>query len=186
MSSRLFWSATVLVCLSAPAHAGFIEICKNSDPFGSLSGDPFFFFTIATVAGQPELGPTLVPVDSCTPSPPDPTAILLPDGDYVISEVPDPTSVLESVSTFPDYALISFDLQAGSATVLSTGGTDPEQELTVYFNNTPVTATPEPGTGWLLGLGLTVWALRGNPTKRRQCYTAFRNATNSAVRRAFD
>lgn len=182
MSSRLFWSAMVLVCLSAPAHAGYIEICKNSDPLGSLS-DPSYFFTIA---GQTQLGSILVPVDSCTLSPPDSGAILLPDGDYVISEVPDPTSVLESVSTFPDYALISFDLQAGSATVLSAGGADPEQELTVYFNNTPVTATPEPGTGWLLGLGLTVWALRGNPTKRRQCYTAFRNATNSAVRRAFD
>ena len=136
MSSRLFWSATVLVCLSAPAHAGFIEICKNSDPFGSLRRS-VFFFTIATVAGQPELGP-LVPVDGCTPSPPDPTAILLPDGDYVISEVPDPTSVLESVSTFPDNALISVDLQAGSAIVLSTGGTDPAQELTAFFINTPV------------------------------------------------
>jgi hypothetical protein len=155
MSSRVFWCAIVFVCLCGSAHAGFIEICKVSDPFGSLS-DPFYFFTIA---GQPGLGQILVPADACTA----PGAISLPDGDYIITEVSDPASVLESISTFPDYALISVDLQNHSATVLSAGDTDPTQEVTVFFENTPV---PEPGMGWVIGLGLTVWALRGNLAKR--------------------
>jgi len=172
MSSRVFWCAIVFVCLCGSAHAGLVEICKVSDPPGSLS-NPFYFFTIA---GQPGLGEILVPVDSCTP----PDVISLPDGYYTITEVPDPTSVLESVSTFPDNALISVDLQTYSAIVLSSGGTDPTQELTVFFTNTPV---PEPGMGWVVGLGLTVWALRGNLAKRPS-YVAFRNATSSVVGRA--
>ena len=155
MSSRVFWCAIVFVCLCGSAHAGFIEICKVSDPFGSLS-DPFYFFTIA---GQPGLGQILVPVDACTA----PGAISLPDGDYIITEVPDPTSVLESVLTFPAYALISVDLPNYSATVRLAGGTDPQQEVTIFFENTPV---PEPGMGWVVGLGLMVWALRGKLAKR--------------------
>jgi hypothetical protein len=174
MSSRVFWCAIVFVCFCGSAHAGFVEICKVSDPPDSLS-NPFYFFTIA---GQPGLGEILVPADACTAPPPD--AISLPDGYYTITEVPDPTSVLESVSTFPDYALISVDLQNHSATVLSAGDTDPTQELTVFFENTPV---PEPGMGWVVGLGLTVWALRRNLAKRPS-YAAFRNATSSVVGRA--
>jgi hypothetical protein len=87
--------------------------------------------------------------------------------------------VLESVSIFPDDALISFDLQADTATVLAVG-TDPSTWVTVSFVNTPV---PEPGMGWVVGLGLTVWALRGNLAKRPS-YAAFRNATSSVVGRA--
>jgi len=153
MSSRVFWCAIVFVCLCGSAHAGIVEICKVSDPPGSLS-DPFYFFTIA---GQPLLGTILVPVDFCT----DP--IQLPaDGDYTISEVPDPTSVLESVSTFPDYALIGFDLQTYSAIVLTAGGTDPTQEVTVSFVNTPAAALPEPASSGLVSLGclLGIWACR--------------------------
>ena len=174
MSSRVFWCAIVFVCLCGSAHAGIVEICKVSDPPGSLS-DPFYFFTIA---GQPGLGEILVPADACTAPPPD--AISLPDGYYTITEVPDPTSVLESVSTFPDYALIGFDLQTYSAIVLTAGGTDPTLEMTISFVNTPV---PEPGMGWVVGLGLTVWALRRNLAKRPS-YAAFRNATSSVVGRA--
>ena len=170
MSSRVFWCAIVFVCLCGSAHAGLVEICKVSDPSGSLS-DPFYFFTIA---GQPGLGEILVPVDACSDT------ISLPDGDYTIAEVPSLTSVLESVSTFPDYALISVDLQNHSATVLSAGDTDPTQEVTVFFENTPV---PEPGMGWVVGLGLMVWVLRGNLAKRPS-YAAFRNATSSVVGRA--
>ena len=172
MSSRVFWCAIVFVCLCGSAHAGLVEICKVSDPSGSLS-DPFYFFTIA---GQPGLGEILVPVDACSDT------ISLPDGDYTIAEVPSLTSVLESVSTFPDYALISVDLQTDSAIVLAAGGTDPAQEVTAFFVNTPV-SVPEPGMGWVVGLGLTVWALRGNLAKRPS-YAAFRNATSSVVGRA--
>lgn len=46
MSYRLFWSAlqtaAVLVCLSGYAQAGFIEICKDDSPAGSLSGPSSF------------------------------------------------------------------------------------------------------------------------------------------------
>jgi len=172
MSSRLFWIAITFASLAASSHAGTIEICKVSDPSGSLV-DPFYYFTIA---GEPQLGSILVPVDACT----DP--ISLPDGQYEITETPDPTSVLESVSTFPDDALLSFDLQDASATVLAEGGTDLSQEVTVSFVNTPtpaITDVPEPGTAWLLGLGLTVCALFGQLRKRR-------NGTNSIGRRTFD
>jgi len=27
----------------------------------------------------------------------------------------------------------------------------------ITFTNAPITGVPEPGTGWLFGLGLTVW-----------------------------
>jgi hypothetical protein len=56
--------------------------------------------------------------------------------------------------------------------------------VTISFTNTPATV-PEPATGWLLGLGLTVLALHGN-LKKRPYYTALRNATNSVVRRALN
>jgi hypothetical protein len=181
MSSRFFWSTVVLVCLCGSAHGGLLEICKVSDPPGSLI-DPYYFFNIE---GQPTLQGILVPVDACTD-----TIILPVNGDYTIDEVPDPSSTLESVSTFPGLfpswgvggALLSFDLQAGTATVQLSGGSDPtdlSQEVTVYFENTPI---PEPGTAWLLGLGLTVWALRGKPAMRPYL-ASLRNATNSVMRR---
>jgi len=177
MSSRSFWGVIVLVGFSASAHAGILEICKVSDPAGSLA-DPFYFFTIG---GQPGLGSILVPVDACT------SAITLPDADYTITEQADPTSTLESVETFPGYgpnqlglALLGFDLSAGTATV----EVSVAQPVELDFTNTPA-VVPEPGTAWLLGLGMTVWALRGNLTKRPS-YVALRNATKSAVRRAFD
>ena len=120
--------------------------------------------------------------------------VVLPNADYTITEVPDPTSVLEEVFTVPGDPggalggpLISVDLQAETATVQLSGGSDPldpSQEVTVSFKNTPATV-PEPETGWLLGLGLTVWALRGNLTKRLHC-TVLRNAANTVVRRASD
>jgi hypothetical protein len=172
MISRLFWIGIVFVGLSAPVHAGTIEICKVSDPPESLT-DPFYFFTIA---GESQLGSILVPVDACS----DPIA--LPDGDYTITETADPTSTLESVSAFPDNALLSVDLQTSSATVLAEGGTDLSQEVTVSFVNTPA-AVPEPAAGWLLGSGLTVWAL-GRKLRTRSYDAALRNATSSVVRRA--
>jgi hypothetical protein len=141
MNSRLFWIAIVFVCLCGSAHAGVVEICKTSDPAGSLS-DPFYFFTIA---GQPQLGSIPVPVDACSGN------ISLPDGYDVIAEIPDPTSVLESVSTFPDNALISFNLQADTATVLAVG-TDPSTWVTVTFTNMPA-PVPEPGSSGLVSLG---------------------------------
>jgi hypothetical protein len=154
MSSRLFWNAIVLICLSSSAQAGVIEICKDSDPVGSLSG--LYSFTIG---GQ--TGTVLVPVGACT------DAFLLPDGFAVITEVPVPGSIFESVSTFPDDRLISFDPQLGSATVLIVPGdlSDPSTETLVDFVNTP-SAIPEPGTGWVVGSGLALWALCRNLTKR--------------------
>jgi hypothetical protein len=143
MNSRLFWIAIVFVCLCGSAHAGVIEICKTSDPAGSLS-DPFYFFTIAD---QPQLGSILVPVDACSDN------ISLPDGYDLITETPDPTSVLEGVSTFPGDALTSVNLQTDTATVLAIG-TDPSTWVTVIFTNTPAAPVPEPGTLSLLGLGL--------------------------------
>ena len=157
MIPRLFRSAVAFLCFCLSAHAGIIEICKVSDPSGSLA-DPFYFFTIA---GESQLGSILVPVDACSDT------IQLPaDGQYTITETPDPTSELEDVYTFPDFALLSVDLPDDSATVLSEGGTDPTQEVTVFFVNTPAAAVPEPATGWpLLSLGLTVMALRGKLRK---------------------
>jgi hypothetical protein len=157
MNSRLFWIAIVFVCLCGSAHAGVIEICKLSDPSDSLSG--FYSFTIV---GQP--GSVGVPAGSCT------EPFLLPDGNAIITELPNPDSVFEKVEVFPGDQLISVDPLTASATVLIAPGAlsdDPLTEVTVTFTNTPV---PEPGTAWIVGLGLTVWALR--------------TATSSVVRRA--
>lgn len=163
MRDRLLWTAIVLVGFSACAHAGTIEICKVSDPSGSLV-DPFYYFTIA---GEPQLGTILVPVDACS------NPISLPDGGYVITEASDATSQLEDVYTFPEFALVSYNLATDSATVLADGGTDLSQEVTVSFVNTPDVITPdggssvpEPATGWPVGLGLAAWVLRRVPPRR--------------------
>jgi len=166
---RALFFAVALSVLVTGAHAGNIEICKVSDPPDSLSS-LFYYFTIS---GQPGLGQIPVFVDACT----DPIA--LPDGQYTITEVPDPTSTLESISAFPDFALLSVDLPDDSATVLAEGGTDLTQEVTLSFVNTPAVNAPEPGTAWLLGLGLAIWAL--NPRKHPYS-TAFQNATSPVER----
>jgi hypothetical protein len=150
MNSRLLWraiqSAVVLICLSGCAQAGFIEICKDDSPVGSLSG--VFDFTIAGQAG-----PIAVLVGACSP------AIQLPDGFATITEVAQPGASLLGVSTFPSDRLISFDAATASAVVLIAPG-DISTETVITFTNAPVTGVPEPGTGWLFGLGLTFWACR--------------------------
>ncbi len=150
MSYRLFWtairSAVVLVCLPVHAQAGFIEICKDASPAGSLSGLSTF-----TIAGQP--GTVGVLVGACSP------AIQLPDGFATIAELLQPGAILLSVSTFPGDRLISFDATTESAVVLIVAG-DISTQTAITFTNAPVTGVPEPGTGWLFGLGLTLWALR--------------------------
>jgi hypothetical protein len=136
----------MLGCLSGYAQAGFIEICKEDSPVGSLSGVSTF-----TIAGQP--GTVAIPVGACAP------AIQLPDGFATITELPLPGTILIGVSTFPDNRLISFDAATRSAVVLIVAG-DISTETVITFTNAPVTGIPEPGTGWLFGLGLTFWALR--------------------------
>jgi hypothetical protein len=168
MSSRLFWNAVALVCLSSSAQAGVIEICKDADPAGSLSG--LFSFVI-----DGQLGTVLVPVGACT------DAFLLPDGLAVITEIPVPGTILETVFTFPDDRLVSFDLQTGSATVLIVPGDllDPSTQTLVDFVNTrrSFPQIPEPGTGWVVGSGLALWALCRNRMKRSR-------RTESSVRRS--
>jgi hypothetical protein len=150
MSYRLVWSAIrsamVLACLSGYAQAGLIEICKDDSPVGSLSGLSTF-----TIAGQP--GTVAVLVGACSP------AITLPDGFATITELPQPDATLLSVSTFPGDRLISFDAATESAVVLIAAG-DISTETVITFTNEPVAGVPEPGTGWLFGLGVTFWALR--------------------------
>lgn len=150
MSYRLFWtairSAVVLVCLSGYAQAGLIEICKDASPAGSLSGVSVF-----TIAGQP--GTVAVPVGACAP------AIQLLDGFATITELFQPGTILIGVSTFPGDRLISFDATTQSAIVLIVAG-DISTQTVITFTNAPVTGVPEPATGWLFGLGLTVWGYR--------------------------
>ena len=155
MSYRLFWTAirsvVVLVGLSGCAHAGLIEICKNDSPAGSLGGVSTF-----TIAGQP--GTVAIPVGACA------AAIQLPDGFATITELPEPGTILIGVSTFPDNRLVSFDAVTRSAIVLIVAG-DISTETVITFTNAAVTGVPEPGTGWLFGLGLTFWALQARRTK---------------------
>ena len=150
MSYRLFWtairSALVLVCLSDYAQAGLIEICKDASPAGSLNGIATF-----TIAGQP--GTVAVLVGACSP------AIQLPDGFTTITELAQSNTTLVGVSTFPGDRLISFDATTESAIVLIVAG-DISTATVVTFTNATVTGVPEPGTGWLFGLGLSFWALR--------------------------
>jgi hypothetical protein len=168
MSYRLFWtlvrSAVVVVCLSGCAQAGMIEICKDDSPAGSLSGVATF-----TIAGQP--GTLAVPVGACSP------AITLPDGFATITELPQPGTTLLNVSVFPGDRLISFDAATASAVVLIVAG-DISNETVITFKNSPVTGVPEPGTGWLFGLGLLFCAFRirrrkaadaASPTEKKWC-----------------
>jgi len=149
MSLRLFLSAIVFVGLSGSAQAGFLEVCKDSVPLDSLGG--LFSFTIAGQSGTFE-----APVGACT------SAIELPDGEAVISEVPQEGAMLFSIFTFPEERLISFDLSLGTATVQIVEG-DISTQTVVTFTNTPI---PEPATGWLVVSGLAFWALRRKLTKR--------------------
>ena len=140
-----------MVCLSGCAHAGLIEICKNDSPAGSLNGVSTF-----TIAGQP--GTVAIPVGACSP------AIQLPNGFATITELLQPGTMLIGVSTFPDNRLISFDAATQSAVVLIVAG-DISTETVITFTNAAVTSVPEPGTGWLFGLGLIVWCCRAKRKK---------------------
>ena len=146
MSYRLLWSGVLLVGLAGHAQAGMIEICKDAGPAGSLSGVAAF-----AIAGQ--AGTVVVPVGACSP------ALQLPDGFATITELPQPGSILLSVSVFPNDRLISFDPITETAVVLITPG-DISTQTVITFTNAPATNVPEPGTGWLFGLGLACWALR--------------------------
>ena len=153
MSLRFFWNVIALGCLSIPANAGFVEICKDAFPVGSLGG--LFSFTIGGQTGSMQ-----VPAGACT------QPFQLTDGLAVITELPQAGALLFGVATFPDNRLISFDLLAGRATVQIVPG-DISTQTVVFFTNTPSARIPEPGTAWLLGSGLTLWALRRNLKKRR-------------------
>jgi len=146
MSYRFLCSAVVLVGLAGHAHAGMIEICKEAGPAGSLSGVADF-----TIVGQ--AGTVVVPVGACSP------ALQLPDGFATITELPQPGSILLSVSVFPNDRLISFDPATETAVVLITRG-DISTQTVITFTNAPSANVPEPGTGWLFGLGLACCALR--------------------------
>lgn len=156
MSCRFLWRAiqatTLLLCLSGSAHAGFIEICKDDSPAGSLSGTSSF-----TIAGQ--AGTVSVPVGACSP------AIQLPNGFATIAELPQTGTTLLGVVTFPNDRLISFDVTARSAVVLIVPG-DISTQTVLTFINTPAVGVPEPATGWLCGLALTLWSLRRKPLDR--------------------
>jgi hypothetical protein len=150
MSYRLLWSAirsaVMLACLCGYAQAGFIEICKNDSPAGSLSGLSSF-----AIGGQ--AGTVAVPVGACSP------ALQLPDGLATITELAQSGTTLINVSTFPNDRLVSFDAKTASAVVIIMPG-DISTQTVVTFTNAPVSGVPEPGTGWLLGLGLTFWAAK--------------------------
>jgi len=146
MSYRFLQSAVLLVCLAGSAQAGFIEICKDTSPAGSLSGLSTF-----AIAGQ--TGTVAVLVGACSP------ALQLPDGFATITELPQSGTTLLSVFTFPNDRLISFDPITRSAVVLITPG-DISTETVITFTNAPVSSVPEPATGWLFGLGLTLWTAR--------------------------
>lgn len=143
---RAIQTALALICFAGCAQAGLIEICKDDSPAGSLSGLATF-----TIAGQP--GTVAVPVGACSP------AIQLPNGFATITELPQPGTTLIGVSTFPGDRPISFDATTESAVVLIVAG-DISTETVITFTNARVTGVPEPGTGWLFGLGLIFWAFR--------------------------
>ena len=147
---KLFLSA---ICLAISAQAGFIEICKDSLPIGSLSGLSSF-----TVAGQ--AGIVTVPLGACSP------AITLPDGSASITEILLPGSVLLSAATFPTERLLSFDLATATAVVQIVPG-DISTQTVLTFTNAPASAVPEAGTRWMLGgSGAAFWALRRKLAQR--------------------
>ena len=144
MIYRLLCSAILLACLSRSGQAatvGFLEICKDASPAGSLIG--FFNFTIA---GQ--TGTYSVPVGACT------TPIQLNSGPVFVTEVPKAGSILLSVNTFPANRLDSFNILTGVAQVEIVAGDISAQTVLTFVNGT----TPEPATIWLMGLGLALCA----------------------------
>jgi hypothetical protein len=145
MSYRLLQSAVILFGLSGYAQAGMIEICKDDNPAGSLSGAATF-----SIAGQ--AGTVSVLVGACSP------AMQLPDGFASITELPQPGATLVGVATFPGDRLISFDAATETAVVLIIPG-DVSTETVITFTNAPA-GVPEPGTVWLIGLGLTLGAAK--------------------------
>ena len=159
MSYRLL---VVLICVSGYARAGTIEICKGDSPLGSLSGVSTF-----AIAGQ--AGTVAVLVGACSP------AIQLPDGFATITELPQPGTTLLTVLTFPNDRLISFDPTTRSAVVFLAPG-DVATETVLTFTNAPVSGVPEPGTGWLFGLGLTFWAASAHRKRVAAAAALTRNA----------
>lgn len=137
-------SAVLLLCLSGYARAGLIEICKDDNPAGSLTGLATF-----AIGGQP--GTVAVPVGACS------SAIQLPNGFATITELAQSGITLLGVSAFPSDRLVSFDAATESAVVLIVAG-DISTETVITFTNAPITGVPEPGTGRLFGIGLTFWA----------------------------
>lgn len=150
MIYRLLWSAIAFVSLSSSAHAGFIEICKDSLPANALTGLSSF-----SVGGQS--GIFVTPVGACT------LPFQLPDGLANITELPRTGTTLSSVFTFPEDRLVSFNPITSTALVQILGG-DISRETVVTFTNTP--SIPEPGTEWLVGLGLAGWVLCKGANKR--------------------
>ena len=161
--------AIALICFAGCAQAGLIEICKDASPAGSLSGLATF-----TIAGQP--GTVAVPLGACSP------AIPLPNGFATITELFQPGTTLIGVSTFPGDRLISFDAATESAVVLIVAG-DVSTETVITFTNAPVTGVPEPGTGWLFGLGLTCWLSRVAVRASGSCCRVGRKLKKKMVRR---
>ena len=154
MIVKFLCTMIVFLFLSGYAHAGYIEICKDSFPNGLLTG--LFTFTIAGQSGV-----VTVPVGACSAD------FQLPDGTALITEIAQPGSTLFDVSTFPDDRLDSFDLTTGTAQVEIVPG-DISNETVVTFVNPPSgpAATPEPGTAWLCGSVVAFWAVRRNLKKR--------------------
>ena len=149
MMLRLFLSA---ICLTISAQAGFIEICKDSFPIGSVAGLYSF-----TVAGSATVYTT--PAGACTP------AFTLPDGVATIVEIRLPASLFFSAATFPANRLISFNAATATAVVQIVPG-DISTQTVLTVTNTPA-VVPEPGTAWLLGgSGVAFWALRRKLAKR--------------------
>jgi hypothetical protein len=144
MSYRFLCSAVVFLGLAGGARAGMIEICKDANPVGSLSGLATF-----TIAGQ--AAAVVVPVGACSP------ALEVPDGFATITELPQAGAILLGVSVFPNDRLISFDPATATAVVLIVAG-DISTQVAITFSNAPLTGVPEPGTGWLVTLGLASWA----------------------------